>query len=325
MKKFLLIAAIALASAAQAQTTVYGKIDAGMGITDVDGVRTTTANSGALNGSRLGFTGSEDIGKGMKGVYTLESGFSVDDGKSGQGSRLFGRQAFVGVSTTGGTISFGRQLTPGDTAICSWDVFGCTTNSSTYKTFASNYANIDNLGQARQDNSVKYTSPKVAGVTVEAMWAPDERTVGGQSYRGVAAGFAAGPVSVNGGFEEQQTYQKSKSNTSWTLGSKYTLMGATVSAGVAGGTSDADVKDMGYSVGASMPFGATTLTAGYASETSKTAAGAESKSSGFTVNAVQALSKRTNVYAGVNRHTNDPAVGATVVTTSLISGIVHSF
>lgn len=325
MKKFLVIAAIALASAAQAQTTVYGKIDAGMGITDVGGVRNTTVNSGALNGSRLGFTGSEDINKGMKGVYTLESGFSVDDGKSGQGSRLFGRQVFVGVETSAGTVSFGRQLTPGDTALCSWDAFGCTTNSAGYKVFAANFANIDNLGQARQDNSVKYKSPTIAGLSAEAMWAPDERVAGSQSYRGASVKYALGPVSVVGGAEEQQTYLNTKTNQSWTLGSKYTLMGATLSAGLAGGTSDANVKDMGYAVGASMPLGATTVTAGYASETSKTAAGAESKSSGFTVNAVQALSKRTNVYAGVNRQTNDPAVGATVVTTSLISGIVHSF
>lgn len=325
MKRFLVIAAIALATAAQAQTTVYGKLDAGIGITDASGKYTTSVNSGALNGSRIGFTGTEEIGKGLKGVYTLESGFGIDDGKSGQGGRLFGRQAFVGVQTSAGTVSFGRQLTPGDTAICSWDVFGCTTNSSTYKVFAANFANIDNLGQARQDNSVKYTSPTVGGVKVEAMWAPDERIAGSQSYQGVAAGFAAGPVAVSGGYEQQQTYLSSKSNTSWTLGSKYKLMGATLSAGVAGGTSDASVKDMGYAVGASMPLGATTVSAGYASEKSKTAAGAESKSSGYTVNAVQALSKRTNVYAGVNRQTNDPAVGATVVTTSMITGIVHSF
>jgi predicted porin len=47
--------------------------------------------------SRLGFRGTEDLGNGLAAVFTLESGYNQDVGTLGQGGRLFGRQAWVGL------------------------------------------------------------------------------------------------------------------------------------------------------------------------------------------------------------------------------------
>jgi predicted porin len=54
----------------------------------------------------------EDLGGGLKGVFVLESGFNLDDGKSGNDNRLFGRQAYVGLASQYGQLSLGRHQTP---------------------------------------------------------------------------------------------------------------------------------------------------------------------------------------------------------------------
>lgn len=46
---------------------------------------------------------------GYKAVFTLESGFNLNNGTLGQGGRLFGRKAFVGISTPYGTVTLGRH------------------------------------------------------------------------------------------------------------------------------------------------------------------------------------------------------------------------
>ncbi|AEI82950.1 hypothetical protein CNE_BB2p01390 (plasmid) [Cupriavidus necator N-1] len=57
--------------------------------------------SGNVSGLRWGLPGVEDLGSGMKAVYTLESGFDLDSGASGQGGRQFGRQALWAWKTSG--------------------------------------------------------------------------------------------------------------------------------------------------------------------------------------------------------------------------------
>src|SRR6516225_5693190 len=44
-----------------------------------------------------GLTGAEDLGGGLKAIFTLENGFSGFNGAALQGGRMFGRQAFVGL------------------------------------------------------------------------------------------------------------------------------------------------------------------------------------------------------------------------------------
>jgi general bacterial porin, GBP family len=110
MKKTLIVAAVAasFATAANAQSsvTLYGLIDAGFTYVNNE-VATNTAKgsaaafrmtSGNINGSRWGLRGTEDLGGGMKAIFTLENGFNLNNGTLGQGGRQFGRQAFVGIS-----------------------------------------------------------------------------------------------------------------------------------------------------------------------------------------------------------------------------------
>lgn len=101
-------------TAVQAQTvTIYGLLDQAVEhLTDVGPSRGSLTRMPGLTGSfpsRLGFRGSEDLGGGMRAVFTLEQGLGLDTGTLNQGGRMFGRQSFVGLSNSMGTITAGRQ------------------------------------------------------------------------------------------------------------------------------------------------------------------------------------------------------------------------
>ncbi|NEK56212.1 porin, partial [Rhizobium leguminosarum] len=111
---------------------------------------------------------SEDLGNGLKAIFTLESGFNLSTGNMGQNSRLFGRQAFVGLSSNQyGSVTLGRQY---DNLV---DNLGpLALNGTQYGgTLASHPYDNDNLNNSfRVSNSVKYQSVDYAGFKVGAMY-----------------------------------------------------------------------------------------------------------------------------------------------------------
>lgn len=128
-----ILAPFALAQA-QSSVTVYGLVDAAISVGDGGGSTgsTTRLDSGVGPGSRFGFRGTEDLGSGLRAVFTLESGFDSGTGASQQGGLLFGRQAFVGITASQGWgITLGRQLSPANVAMGTTDAMGQTHWGST--------------------------------------------------------------------------------------------------------------------------------------------------------------------------------------------------
>ncbi len=112
------IACAASPGAAQAQgaVSIYGVLDMNLERSNHrnSGGATgdlTLLKSDGLFGSRLGFTGSEDLGGGNKALFTLESGIGPDTGAIGNGTRFFNRLSFVGLENRLGRITLGRQYT----------------------------------------------------------------------------------------------------------------------------------------------------------------------------------------------------------------------
>lgn len=105
------------AAFAQSSVQIYGLIDSGLeyltNAASTTGGGTTSltrVTSGNLAGSRWGIKGSEDLGGGNKAFFLLESGFNLGTGQSLQGSREFGRLAYVGLNNQQfGSITLGRQ------------------------------------------------------------------------------------------------------------------------------------------------------------------------------------------------------------------------
>ena len=174
MKKTLLAlaASSALVSVAHAQSsvTLYGLIDASVVYTNNAGAagHKIQAGSGAINSPRWGMRGTEDLGGGLKAIFVLESGFNIQNGTSSQDSRLFGRQAFVGLASDQyGSVTLGRQY---DSVVDFLAPLSAT--GSWGGTWFQHPFDNDNLNNSfRVDNSVKYTSPVFGGVKVGAMYA----------------------------------------------------------------------------------------------------------------------------------------------------------
>ncbi len=146
---------------------IYGLISAGVGyVTDEGGVRRRHAVSGTNQNPRLGFRGSEDLGDGLRGVFTLEMGFNVMTGALSQNGRGFGRQAFVGLSDKRwGALTFGRQY---DTV---HDYLGPVLIASNGVAIGDNDNAYNNI---RIQNSIKYISPSIAGINFTGVYGLSE-------------------------------------------------------------------------------------------------------------------------------------------------------
>lgn len=146
-------AALALPLSAQAAPTLYGKIDLSLEHLDGDvaggDVSDTTMES---NKSRLGVRGEEKLSDDLGLVYQIEYGVSMD-GDSANNVDLDRRDRFLGFKHgTLGTLRFGRMNTPLKEAEGQVDAFN-NTRFDMANVFA---------GQEREDNSIAYTSPKIA-------------------------------------------------------------------------------------------------------------------------------------------------------------------
>lgn len=153
---------------AQSSVTLYGLLSTGIGWVSNEGGSANVKMLGGTNqNNRLGFKISEDLGGGMLAVAQLENGFDITSGKFQQGGRMFGRQAFVGLSDRSlGTVTFGRQYD------MFWDYIAPFAAPSVASGLAANPGDADNLmGSWRYSNSVKYASPTFGGVSAEALYA----------------------------------------------------------------------------------------------------------------------------------------------------------
>jgi predicted porin len=166
MKKSLIVVVVAASFAsvahAQSSVTLYGLLDAGFTYTsNVQGGAKYAVGSGGINQSMFGLRGAEDLGGGLKAIFTLESGFNINNGRFANNGGIFNRQAFVGLSSPFGTVTMGRQydavqdyLAP-LTATGSW--------GGTYFAHPFNNDNLNTNGGYAVNNSVKFQSADYAG------------------------------------------------------------------------------------------------------------------------------------------------------------------
>lgn len=164
MKKKLLATAflsvIVCHANAQSSVTLYGVLDTGLlFVNNSGGGSLYGMSAGNQQGNRWGLRGSEDIGGGLSVVFVLENGFSILNGRLGQGGDEFGRQAYVGLSSRYGTVTLGRQY---DSVV---DYTGVLEVGSQWGSFyAAHPGDLDNLNNTnRVNNAIKYTSQNLSG------------------------------------------------------------------------------------------------------------------------------------------------------------------
>ncbi|NML34105.1 porin [Paraburkholderia antibiotica] len=198
MKKTLVAAAVglvALGAHAQSSVTLYGIVDTGFGwqnsSTSLSAVGSAKPSAGGRSvvkmingiwaGSRFGLKGSEDLGGGTKAIFTLEEGFNSATGAESTSGLMFSRQAWVGMTNAQfGTLTAGRQYTSYYTLLSPYSPTTWLTGA-----YGAHPGDIDSLDTLyRANNSLVYTSPNFAGLTVS----------GSYSLGGNAGSFAAGQV-----------------------------------------------------------------------------------------------------------------------------------
>ncbi|CAB3792891.1 porin [Pararobbsia alpina] len=214
MKKTLLIAAAVsgtfamTAAHAQSSVTLYGTLDAGLVFANNEGGHQNwQQSSGALTDSVFGLRGNEDLGGGLHAVFRLESAINVNNGATFYNNSLFGRQAYVGLSSDQyGTITLGRQFDSMVDYLSPLAMTGVDGLDGGNNLAAHPFDN-DNLGSTFSiNNAVKYTSLDYNGLQFGGLYGFSNQAGGfgnnrayslGASYKNGPLNFAAGYMELN--------------------------------------------------------------------------------------------------------------------------------
>jgi predicted porin len=173
-KKLIALAVAGLASSAsfaQTNVTIYGIVDMGVVRTDADGKNSGwKIDNGLLSGSRLGFKGMEDLGGGLKALFTLEYMLMPDVnaplGSAGDWSGTATRQSYVGLTGNWGTVHMGRLQGAGYNFACAHNpVAGGAFDTISKLTGGQLLLGCGSAG--RTNNSFAYVSPNWSGFTFE--------------------------------------------------------------------------------------------------------------------------------------------------------------
>ncbi|MCO5400731.1 porin [Ralstonia soli] len=212
--KLFAAAAASLVSAgafAQSSVSLYGTVDAGVEWVNNGpgngGSRTAVQSGSEMTGSRWGLRGVEDLGGGLKGIFNLESGFTLDDGKSAQldangNSRLFGRAAYVGLQGQWGQLTLGRQTNLLYDFTTKYDPMALTSRYS--------ILSQDPAMGGRADNAVKYVGT-FGGLTASGLYSTrnDGQEVAGNNHVGrewsAGVNYATGPFSVGAVYDQSNS------------------------------------------------------------------------------------------------------------------------
>ena len=353
-KNALMLASMACACASQAQTspaaattsnvTIYGLLDVSMAYASASSGHVLKLDSGHVNGSRLGFRGSEDLGDGLRANFLLEQGINVDTGAQGQnqgaGGKMFGRGAYVGLSGGFGEVRLGRTpLTISSDAQAAGDAFGLG---------GSGNAQGIQPATGRSNNTVWYQSPKFGGATAKLSYSFGEQA-DGKSGNHVAAGmfYAQGSFSAAAAYTvlrhpvDQSRVRWLNTGAAYDFGS-FKLFGTlatfknpsaditpAVHAGLDGTVQLAGIPLVGYyagqddrsaSIGASVALGVDTILVQVVKLDDR--GSLDRDATQFGIEFIHNLSKRSSLYAGYGKvwNHNGAAYGLTGATTQAALG-----
>ncbi len=337
MKKTLLAAALCVgfAGVAQAETsvTLYGILDTGYGYSQVKYDRNNVQGSstssglrdGIFNGSRWGLKGAEDLGDGLRAIFTLEANANLGEQSASKHSG-FARQTFVGLSSDRwGAFTMGRQYNLG------YNGFTHDVNEGV------SFGDMDRAfgaqgSSTRMDNSFKYVTPGLSGFKAGIAYGTPETTVtriNGASksdrsnHLSTALKYESGPLFVAASYDRASS-SLDNAITNWAIAGAYDFEVVKLHLaygqdryGKLGWANEAkdlyekmigayslgkDFKSSNYYVGLSAPVGAGTLVASWSRSSSNLDDsdkwGDKAKTQNiYHVNYKYPLSKRTSVYA----------------------------
>jgi len=191
------VALLTTAPQAHAQSvTLYGVVDQGLDFTNNAGNgHAWKVQSADLQGERWGLTGSEEVGAGLSAVFRLENGFDSSSGNFEQGGRMFGRQAYVGLSDARfGTLTIGRQY---DSLV---DTVAPLTANGGWGggPFSHPFDNDNTSNSFRLNNAIKFASVNFNGLSFTGTYALSNQAGGFAENNEYSAGaqYQHGPFTA---------------------------------------------------------------------------------------------------------------------------------
>ncbi len=313
-RKLVPLAALLCVAGAQAQSSVQlsGMVDAYVGSIKMagDADRRTAVNSGGMTTSWFGFSGTEELGGGLKAGFALTSFIQVDDGTQGRfpGDTFFSRDANVSLSGGFGTVRVGRWMAPnflpsvlgnplGDSF-----AFAPLILHMNVPLFNASGWKATTPSDTGWSNQIAYSTPEFGGFKANIQYQFGEQLAGnGKKNIGANFFYSGGPLLVTGFYERDQVSNPSPlsylgtTKKDWMLAAAYDFQ--VVKPYLSYGQAKADNtpgRARTIQIGASAPLGAGKLLASWAkTDLSVVHLNRKTLTVGYDYN----LSKRTDVYA----------------------------
>jgi predicted porin len=293
---------------AQSNVTVYGVADAFLGYGKTEDAKFIGVQSGGWAGSRLGFRGTEDLGNGLKAVFTLEYGIEIDSNTGVGAGGSLGRQQFVGLQGGFGFVGLGRQYSPGY-FVFKYDAIVPVPISPQFALASSAGSNNVAGGAARVSNSVNYKSPTFGGVTLNAIYGFNETNQTGNRQKNdlaaIGADYANGPLAVGLIYSQVNDQAGDKNKRDAYLGAAYDFGMFKLSGSyqrIENATAAEDTDNV-WQIGGTVPVGAAGKIA--VSYGRLDADAQDSDANAWALVYSHTLSKRTTAYAGYGQINND--------------------
>jgi predicted porin len=305
-------------AAAANDVAFYGTLDGGLRYqtnTTVGGQGLLSQTSGHYLANRLGVRGSEDLGGGLKALYTLESGFAVDTGAQDVPGTLFNRTAAVGLGGKWGTLMVGRNYTVAYWTLAAYDPFSyrfptlspLISGGGTTQAAAASAAGLGASATAgtRFSNDIQY-SGSFGGLTARAEYAAGEAAGSTRtgSARALAASWVRAGLSV-GAVATLRYNAQDYRNLAYTAGLAWTGEKLRLSAGYTHERQDAAARDFANRLawaGAGWRFTPLwSLTAAFY-RTNALSTGLPGRRDLAVIGTSYSFSKRTLVYGGIDHN-----------------------
>lgn len=297
------VAALCVAGVAQAQSsvTVYGIVDVALArSSNGDGVSRSELVSGQGSASRLGFRGSEDLGDGLRALFSLEGALSPDTGTGAAtgGGFNFARQSWVGLAGSFGQISVGRQFRPEARVVFAMDPFDAGSVASPPNTYSNTVF--------RADNAIVYETPRIAGLLARTMVAFGENAAGVKGALndiGFSLQYNDGPFYLAYGYDGRKNAAATDRREWHSAGGSYDFRAAKLyAAWRIRKEPAAGLDERSGWLGIGVPVGAFTLQGTIGRVDDRTRANKDAR--GVSLGAEYALSRRTDLYGRYGRVSN---------------------
>ncbi|QNB16110.1 porin [Paraburkholderia tropica] len=294
---------------AQSSVSLYGLADAFAGVVRTPGAQGNAweVGSGGLSTSYWGISGAEDLGSGVKAIFTLESFYRINSGQSGafNGQSFFGRRAFVGLSGQFGQLTLGRTDSLLFVSTLLFNPFG---NSFVFSPMVVHTFLPSAMGAASVqsdtaiDDSIVYQTPEFGGLTGSLQYS-NAGIAGhaGQANYSANLLYFAGTFSATAAVQSLHTaslfLNGPTQQTAWLVGAAYRLEAVKLFFQYERVTDNNELADDTVQAGTSAQVGTGSVLLSWAGTLRRPAQGPDLRWSTVALGYDYPLSKRTEVYA----------------------------